>query len=180
MKYILIALLAVFNPVLASAQRSNLYADIGIPADISLTYNYKILKHLGLGVGAQVCHFEPTLTNYGESVPAIFGDLRLYFLMRKKHFFFYFLDLGINFYKANDDPGNYNALFVHVTQDNGFYAGGGYGYFHVVTKRGGGWYVSLKSVVNSYKYILYNTYLQDYTTGRRAGAGIALSGGFKF
>jgi len=179
-EYWFIALLVVFNPIFASGQRSNLYADIGTAPGLSLTYNYKVLKHLGLGIGAQGYYFTPTISNNREFVPAVFGDLHLNFLMRKKHFFYYFLDLGINFYKANDDHSNYNALFDYVTQDNGFYEGVGLGYFRCVTKRGGGWYMSLKSILNLYKLNEYDFAAQQYSVGEHVRGTVAICAGFKF
>ena len=180
MKYALIALLVMFNPITASAQKNNLFADVGIAPGLSVTYNYKFAKHIGLGIGLQGYNFIPTITNRNEFVPAVFADVRLNSRQRKKHFFFYFLDLGIDFYKSNDNYPRTSNIYDNVPKNNGFYTGLGSGYFRRMTKRGGGLYASLKIIGNIFNDHEYNIVAQNYRTSTMFyGTGV-ISIGFKF
>ncbi len=176
MKYALAALIVCSSTGLL-AQKNNLYADVGSSPGFSVTYNRQIIKRLSLGAGFQGYDFSPTETNVNQFTPAIYGDLRLNSLQRKKHFFFYFLDMGVNIYKHNN---NYTRSGDYVSRDNGTYAGLGFGYFRRITKRGSGLYASLKLISNIFRDNEYNATTNKY---RRAmffyGDGV-LSVGFKF
>ncbi len=185
MKYILIALLVIFNAGTAVAQKHNLFADLGTSFDGpgpggSLTYNYKLLKRFGLGIGVQGYSFSPSVNNADEFTPAMFGDIRLNSAQRKKHFFFYFLDLGINFYAHKDVYKRSNNIIYNVPNDNGFYTGLGIGYFRRVTKGGWGPYASLKIISNSYKVNEFNLVSREQHYAVWDDATLALSVGFKF
>jgi hypothetical protein len=146
---------------------------------IAVTGDYQFTKRFNLGGGFQVCRFRPTITNKNEFIPSLYGDLRLNSVMRKKHFFFYFMDLGMNFYTANDNHSSYNALFDHVPKNDGFYTGLGVGYFRRITKHGGP-YVSLKLMNNIYKDLEYDYVANKQHTALIDDGNAALCIGFKF
>lgn len=185
MKYTLIALLAIFSTIVASAQKHQLFADIGTSFDGpspggSLTYNYRLLDRFGLGGGVQGYSFTPSVLNKDQFTPAVYGDIRLNSLLRKKHFFFYFLDLGINFYTHSDEYRRSNNTIYHIPNNNGFYTGLGIGYFRRITKRGWGPYTSLKIISNSYKASKFDLVSRQQYNAVWLDATFALSVGFKF
>lgn len=171
----------LLSPVFASAQQQHqLFADVGLPGGLSITYEYRLTKHFGVGAGLQGYNFSPTMTNVNQFTPALYGDFRLNSIMRKKHFFFYFLDLGINFYK-HENTNYYSSNYIYnVTMDNGFYTGLGLGYFHVMTKKGGGLYASLKLISNFFKANQFDLTTQKHNVSGMGYGTVALSVGFKF
>jgi hypothetical protein len=179
MKNVIILFLVAFNPVFVLAQKQNLFADVGTSSGFSVTYVRKLTKRIGVGAGLQGYDFRPTITNKKELVPALYVDVRLNSVMRKKHFFFYFLDLGLDLYKANDDN-TYRALFDYVPRNNGLYSGLGIGYFRSVTKRGWGPYASLKLLTNWYNDNAYDIVANRQHDLLSLDGTIALSVGFKF
>ena len=190
MKYTLIALLVVWGAIDSPAQDSLahkhvLYADAGnsmarFYPGASITYNYNIVKWVGIGVGIQAYDFHATISNF-EYVPAAFADLRVNICPRKKNQFFAFLDLGINFYKHNSSyywrDGN---TFYNVRSDNGNYGGLGVGYFRPITKRGWGPYGSLKIISNSYKAYPYSAVTDRQQAAGFGDATLVVAVGFKF
>src|SRR4051812_32811802 len=101
-------ILGVISPMRTSAQKNNLFADIGLPfhkiiPGASLTYNYKLTKHIAAGPGIQGVNCYPTITNNFQLVPAIFEDLRFSFRVREKSCILTFLDCGIDFYKKTNE-----------------------------------------------------------------------------
>lgn len=185
MKYVLIALLLLTTPMWTSAQKNNLFADVGLSGDgskpgLSVTYSYKFAKHIGVGIGIQDYRFQPTITNHRQFVPAVFEDMRFYFRVRKNSMFFSMLDLGFNFYeKTNYYYRNEHGIYT-VPQNNGVYMGLGFGYFHRVTRRGGGLYASFKMVSNTYKADRYLIAKKVHDHAIWMDATTALSIGFKF
>ena len=127
--------------------RHNVYADIGLPPGLSLTYNYKLTKKIGLGIGAQGYRLDFLQTH--EFIPAVYADLRMYIMPRKKHQLFCMVDLGLSLFKSGNKYYSDDGTVAYtLTQDNGFYYGMGFGYFRMKTKRGGGFYASMKIITN--------------------------------
>lgn len=149
MRYALIALLVLFNPFGASAQKHRLLIDAGLPAGFSMTYNYQLTKHLCTGVGVQGYSFAPTGTDKGF-IPALYADFRVTAWAERKNQFFTFMDIGINIYKQDKTFYRDSTMISHFPHNNGFYAGLGLGYFRRMTKNGGGPYLSLKLISNWY------------------------------
>jgi hypothetical protein len=83
MKHILFSLLLIFASAKVSAQRNNLFADIGIPPGISASYSYKLTNHFGVGIGLQVYRTVPTVITHRQFTPAAFADIRLYLRPKK-------------------------------------------------------------------------------------------------
>lgn len=188
MKYILIALLAVWCPVAASAQAEDgphhLYADVGISGakffpGFSATYNYRPVRFIGIGIGTQVHAFFPTITSPHQYIPAFFGDLRIIIRTHKISQYFIFTDWGISLYKHSTNHHYNNDRIYYVPDDNGIHFSVGTGYFLRLTHQGGGAYVTLKVMGNQYKSTVYNTVLQEETTEKSGRGTIALSFGFK-
>src|SRR6476646_2777398 len=108
MRYISTLLLLIGSALCAQAQKQNIYTDGAISLayfdpGFSATYNYNPVKHLGIGLGAQAYVFHTAITNPRQFTPALFADMR--FRIRPKHISQYFvlLDLGMDFYKHNND-----------------------------------------------------------------------------
>lgn len=182
MKHTLLVLL--FVPLFASAQRHNLFADAGISFQgpspgFSITYNYKLLKRLGVGIGVQGYSFSATTTDVRDFTPALYGDMRFNFRHRKKGMYFLFLDLGIDFYRRPATRST-ATIIETVAHDNGTYFGLGYGYMRRITKRGGGPYGSLKLISNTYKVDDYNTASKKTHSSVLLSGTLALSVGFRF
>jgi hypothetical protein len=135
-------------------QKHHLFVDAATPLSsgcpgFSLTYCYKTTKHNLIGLGIQGYNIDPTFNNALQFTPAVFADFRLVFRPYKKNQFFIFTDLGINFYKHNNNY--YSAPYNHILKDvgdKGFYMGLGFTYFRRMTKKGGGPYVMLKMISN--------------------------------
>lgn len=189
MKYILIALIAVWCPVVASAQEEDgphfRYADVGISGakfypGFSFTYNYRPVKFLGIGIGTQVHAFFPTITSPHQYIPAVFGDLRITIRPRKISQYFIFVDYGIALYKHSKNTHYQDDVVYYVPDDNGTYGSFGIGYFLRLTHRGGGAYVTLNTMFNYYKMTAYNVILQEETTEKAGRGTTVLSFGFRF
>ena len=176
MKYIFIGLLVIFNPISSLAQKDNLFADVGSTGGFSVTYNHKTREGFGMGGGLQGYNFSLTKYDSHQFLPGVFGDLRFY-RPRKKHLFFYLIDLGINVYTFNSI---YTAYKIITAKNNGLYFGFGAGYLRTITKRGGGPYASLKFISNGYTADEY--YIPTGTHSKFFGIDgtLALSVGFKF
>jgi hypothetical protein len=190
MKYALIALFIIINPVHILAQKNSLFADAGIAFSthqpgVSATYNYKLGRWLAIGIGAQGYGLYPTIANIRQQfVPAVFADIRANIRARRVNQFFTFLDIGMDFYNHNSE---YIDKYIRkentiydVPKNNGVYTGFGIGYFRKMTKRGWGPYASFKIVMNYCNVNTYDTRFQEQeptTWGR--GTWVA-SLGFRF
>jgi hypothetical protein len=159
MKHILLALSLLCAFTKAFAQKNHLFTDIGTPPGLSASYNYKLTRHFGAGIGLQVNNTFPTIISGRQFSPAAFVDLRVYLRPKKVSQFFAFLNPGIDFYhqknhyKFADD----NNSLDYIPGDAGFFLSLGLGYFRPITKHGAGPYVSLKMISNWYgakRYIL--------------------------
>jgi hypothetical protein len=184
MKYALIALLVVINPFGASAQKDVFWGDGGMSLarglpGASMTYNYNVIRFLGLGAGAQIYDFHATMTNF-QPIPTIFWDLRFNIRSRKKSQYFVFLDAGLNIYKRNTDTWADGDNIDYVRYDNGSYTGLGIGYFQRQTNRGWGRYVTLKMISNSYHAYAFNKVSGESSDERWGDDTIVISFGFKF
>lgn len=185
MKSIAITSLLLAIPLFASAQKHHIYTDAAISLayfdpGFSATYNYHPVKHLGLGIGTQAYVFHPAITNHRHFTPAAFADIRLRIRPEKISQYFLFLDLGMNFYKHNNNihvEGNY---IYSVPNDNGVYLGFGLGYFLRLTHRGWGAYATAKAINNIYKRNQYNMVTNEQSSINPAGGTIILSLGFRF
>lgn len=140
----------------ASAQKHTAYADLGIVlngprAAVSATYNYKLAKHLGVGIGAQGAVYAPTDVNNAQFIPGVFADVRFNIRPTKNNQFFALLDAGMNFYKADMRYYRTNAYDVFSNRhNNGMLLGLGVGYLRRLAPRGTGVYASLKMMSNNY------------------------------
>jgi hypothetical protein len=185
MKHAFIALLVLFSAITTLAQKHNLFADVGTLRGFSATYNYRVAKHFGAGIGVQGYRFSPTELDYyydrKRFVPGVFADLRLNIRPLKRGQMFSFLDLGIDLYKQDKSYYRDSNYIFTIPHDNGFYIGFGFGYFRRVTKGGGGPYTSLKFVTN-----WYTSYFYDIVSPANdriypsADFGVALSLGYRF
>jgi hypothetical protein len=182
MKHILIAIFVFCSPGTLTAQTHNLHADVGISfngAGCSVTYNYKLSKNFGVGLGGQFYRF-PTPSGIVKGAPAAFADMRIYIRPEKSNQFFTFADLGMHIYDQADKRFSSDSSSYYDYHNNGFYMGFGFGYLRRVTKRGGGPYASFKIMTNIGKIGGY-----DYPRQREIGlldvnATLALSIGFRF
>ena len=185
MKYRLVTLLlVVFTPMVSLAQKDIFWADGGISLarfipGASVTYNYKVLRHLGLGAGAQLYDFHATRVNF-QPVPALFWDVRANFILRNKSELLWFFDAGINIYKDNGGYWSEGNNRYTLKDDNGSYTGIGLGYFHPQTARGWGHYVTLKLISNHYSAKVYNVVSGDEGTEIQSDATLVISFGYKF
>ena len=181
MKHILIAILVLCTPGTSNAQRHNLHADVGIAQGGlggSITYNYKLSKRLGIGLGGQFYRF-PTPSGIVKSIPAAFADMRIYMRPEKNNQFFLFVDLGMHIYDQDAKRYSSDSTWYYDYQNNGFYMGFGFAYLRRVSKRGGGPYASFKIITNTSKIGGY-----DYSRNREIGlldanATVAFSIGFR-
>jgi hypothetical protein len=185
MKYLLIALLVLINPLATSAQKQYTYTDAALSLayldpGFSSTYNYNIVKHLGIGAGMQAYVFHPATTNPRTFTPAIFADVR--FRIRPEHISQYFMlvDLGMDFYKHNDDYTRDGNYVYTVPKDNGVYFGLGIGYFLRLTYRGWGAYTTLKLINNIYTKDQLSIATGDQRSLTSAGGTFVMSLGFRF
>lgn len=185
MRYTLVALLMMCLSIGTSAQKHDVYADVGICGvrinlGVSATYNYKVLRWLGLGAGAHVYDFFPTVTHEHRYIPAVYGDIRFNIRPEKKNQFFAFLDIGVDFYKKSDFYIRSGDYIYYVPLRNGNYTGLGIGYARTVTQRGGGIYTTLKIIDNGYSANTYNIVTGEKSTGNFDRGTIVLSFGFRF
>jgi hypothetical protein len=184
MKYILIALVIMLNPIVTSAQKHHLYTDIGlslsqITPGFSATYNYRPVKWVGVGAGTQLFGFFPTLTNPHQYVPAIYGDLRFNIRPQKKNQFFVFVDMGINFYRHTNNYYQEDSVRYVVTKNNGTYTSFGIGYMSRLTERSG-FYGSIKTLANGYTTEALDLVTKQQYTDSWSRGTLVLSFGFKF
>ena len=106
------------KPVVASQSKHTVYTDAGISFSKSLpgksaTYNYKLSRRMGVGVGAQAYYL--TERSIGNNIgnrltPAIYADARGYY-GRNKSVFLLFADVGMNLYK-------YRGTSVNISRNN--------------------------------------------------------------
>jgi len=184
MKYALLALLVLFNPMMTLAQKDIFWADGGMSlarlnAGASITYNYNLSRYFGLGAGAQVYDFHATMVNF-QPVPALFWDLRFNIRSRQKSQYFLFLDAGLNIYKHNTEYWVDGLNQCTVRDDNGSYTGFGFGYFRSQTARGWGHYASLKMISNHYTADAISTVSGAQGTETWGDETFVISFGFKF
>ena len=171
----------LMSSLCANAQVNNVFADIGLPLDshiggLSLTYNRKLVRKFGVGIGAQEYYLsvgDNSSKLVNQFTPTLFADLRGYFGHRKSRFLL-FADFGLDF-KRNTDTTKFGP--VH---GNGFYCGAGLGYFCKVTKTGMGPYVTLKFVSDTYSEEEYNTVTQQRSSATLLSATSVIAVGFKF
>lgn len=181
MKYVFIALIVLLNPIGASAQKHSVFADVGYTPGFSVTYNYKLAKRLGAGVGLQGYRMHQTWEDTRNFTPALYGNIRLNMRPEKNNQFFLLLDLGMNLYKQDKTYYRDSISVFNIPRNNGIYSGLSFGYLRRMTKNGGGPYVSLKPIANWHTIRRY--YL---TTEERDGPWLAVSAvlvislGFKF
>jgi len=185
MKYILLVLV-LFSSASVFGQQHNFYADAGLVFSgqggpvFSATYNYRPVKHIGLGLGVQGCKFRPTYTTDIVFMPTVFGEFRVNIRPEKKNQFFTFIDFGMNFYKHSDLLYSNSEGIYEYKGDNGFYFGLGLGYFRPITERGWGPYASIRIISNAfYGNAYYVSRPNDHTSGYLWG-DLAFSVGFKF
>lgn len=183
MKYILTLLLLSFTHASLNAQEHYLYADVGYALSgpgLSVTYNYRPVKHIGMGIGAMGYEYKPSLLEHKIFAPAVFGEFRINIRPERRGQLFTFLDIGMNFYKHSsllysDSKGIYQAK-----SDNGFYAGLGTGYFRRLNERGWGLYLSVKAITNTFSaYTYYLPHPDQHIITGTFGA-LAFSLGFMF
>lgn len=184
MKHAFIALLMALGDS-ASAQKQYLYTDGGLSLayfdpGFSATYNYNILRHLGIGAGAQAYVFHPATTLPRHFTPALFADLRLRIRPEKISQYFVLADLGMDFYQHNNDVVRDRNFSYSVPKKNGFYFGLGIGYFLRLTYRGWGPYASVKLINNIYNKDEVNLSTGEPKTISSAGSTTVLSLGFRF
>ncbi len=185
MKHALIALFVFINPLNISAQTHYLYADGGLSLayfdpGFSATYNYNITRHIGIGAGAQLYAFHTTVTAPRQFTPALFADFR--FRIRPRHISQYFIlaDLGMDFYKHNNDYSRSGNYVYTAPNDNGVYFGLGIGYFHRYTRRGWGPYASLKMITDFHKETELHITTGDQKSQSVGRGTLVVSLGFRF
>jgi hypothetical protein len=91
MKQTLMSILLLSSALWAEAQQNNLFGDLGLPLDlglpgVSVTYNRKLVKWFGVGVGAQGYFYsrqDMHNNNVEQFTPAVFADLRGYIPIKK-------------------------------------------------------------------------------------------------
>lgn len=185
MKYILIALLALANPLLSAAQKHFLYADGGLSLaysdpGFSATYNYNLAKHFGLGLGAQGYVFHPAATNPRQFTPALFADFRFRIRPQRISQYFILADLGIDFYRHHDGYEREGDYAYSAPNDNGVYLGLGLGYFLRLTHRGWGPYATAKMISNFCSEDQLNLSTGDQKSLSSGRGTLVLSLGFRF
>jgi hypothetical protein len=186
MKYALIALFVLVGPLHTSAQKHHLYTDAGLCFDyggnpgFSATYNYNIARHIGIGAGVQGYMWHAAITNPRQFMPALFADFRFRIRPERISQYFIIADLGMNFYKHNDDYMRDGNWVYSVPNDNGVYIGLGIGYFRRLTSRGWGAYVSLKAINNLYKESQLHLTTGDQKSPTVGHGTLVLSLGFRF
>ena len=185
MRCISILILLLADSFRASAQKHFIYTDRAISLayfdpGFSATYNYQPIKHIGMGIGVQGYVFHPATTNPRHFTPAVFTDFRFRIRPEKISQYFALLDVGMNFYKHNNDLARSGNYVYSVPNDNGVYVGLGLGYFLRLTHRGWGSYASVKLINNFYKRNEFNVITNEQRSTTPAGGTIVLSLGFRF
>lgn len=143
------------NDIPTGSRKHQLFADIGISGSqfhpgLSATYNYKVFKFMGVGAGAHVHHFFPTITHPAQYVPAIYGDVRFTIFPRKKNQLFLYIDAGINFYSSSYYTVIEDNILYTDNSTSGSYSGIGIGFYHQFFKKDRGIYWTLTTISNSY------------------------------
>lgn len=161
-------LLTAFTAQGALVQKNNVYEDIGISwsrlhPGMSLTYNYNVARWVGIGAGLHVYDFHAIAPSF-QMVPALYGEMRFTIRPRTANQFFAFLDLGINLYAREDDSWMEGNIKYTVANDNGTYGGFGIGYAWGRDGSDFRYYVSLKTISNSYHANGYNLATGEQTT----------------
>ncbi len=185
MKWLSVVLLSFASSLCATAQKHHIYTDGAISLayfdpGFSATYNYHPVKYIGMGIGVQGYVFHPATTNPRQFTPAAFADVRFRIRPGKISQYFVLFDVGMDFYKHNNDLAAVGNYIYSVPNDNGVYAGLGLGYFLRLTYRGWGPYATAKLINNIYKRNEYNTITNEHSSIHPAGATIILSLGFRF
>jgi len=185
MRYALIVLLILINPLCTSAQKNYLYTDGGLSLayfnpGFSATWNYNLIKYIGIGAGAQAYVFHPAITNPRQFTPAFFADIR--FRIRPGHISQYFIltDLGLDIYNHNDNYSRSGNYVYTVPKNNGVYFGLGLGYFLRLTERGWGTYATMKIINNIYSDDQLDLNTGDHKKLTSTGGTLVLSLGFRF
>ena len=181
----LIALLVLVKPLYTSAQKHYIYTDAGLSLaymdpGFSATYNYNVAKHIGIGAGVQGYVFHPAVTNHRHFTPAIFADFRFRIRPERISQYFIIADLGMDFYKHNDDYAREGNYVYTVPKNNGIYFGLGFGYFLRLTHRGWGPYTTAKLINNFYRQDQLNLATGERKSLTSAGGTLVISLGFRF
>ncbi len=145
----IVLFIASLIPTFSFAQsKNNFFGDINYTSEnsfgISATYNRRLAKHVGLGLGAQVIDYSD------RARTAVYLDLRGYWNIKRSLIFAYG-NAGIDFYKG------YHTLSGQVP-NNALYLGLGLGYSYQINKRNMGPYIALKWLSNSYTTKQYDPY----------------------
>ena len=185
MRRISIILLFLASFLRVSAQKNYLYTDGAISLayfdpGFSATYNYDPIKYIGVGIGVQGYVFHPATTNPRLFTPAAYADIRFKIRPEKISQYFVFMDIGMDFYKHNNDSAIIGNYIYSVPNDNGVYVGFGLGYFLRLTYRGWGVYTTAKLINNIYKRNEYNITTNERSSINPAGGTVILSLGFRF
>lgn len=181
MRYTIVAIFLAMNPLCVVAQKNNTFADAGFSLDdnipgASVTYNRKLIKYFGVGVGGQAYKYSRTWPSGSVDktfTPALFADLRGY-LPIKKSLLFLMCDFGVDFYKSED------VAYAEKGHNNGFYTGLGLGYCYEITKRRSGPYMSVKIVSDAFKNQQYNIVTKEVHDVTNVNATSVISVGYKF
>ena len=91
-----------------------------------------------------------------------------------------FLDVGMDFYKHNNDSAIAGNYIDYVPNNNGVYVGMGIGYFLRLTYRGWGVYTTAKLINNIYQRNEYDMANKEPSSINAAGGTVILSLGFRF
>lgn len=183
----ILATLCCMASFAATAQKHTCYADLGLVFNgpnpgMSATYNYKLAKHLGAGIGIQGYSFSPNEVDAQRFIPAVYADVRLNIRPGKKNQFASFFDIGMNFFQSNQQyyrTGPYDVF--RNKHNNGMYLGLGIAYLRRISPRGSGPYLSLKMISNSYTTNRYDPVnLQQMSVWYNMSANFAASLGFRF
>jgi hypothetical protein len=143
---------------------------------MSVTYNWKLVNNFGVGVGFQECSYdvsESANDRKYQFTPGVFADLRGY-LPHKKSIFFLLGDFGVDIYNGT------NATNSSERHNNGFYTALGIGYCYRMTKMGGGPFVSLRIISDTYRTSEYYAAIPGTEHVTSVNGTGAITIGFKF
>ncbi len=185
MRYVIIALLVLFSGFSTLAQKHNVFADGALSLayldpGFSVTYNYNLIKYIGVGVGTQGYVFHPAKTSFRKFTPAVFADFRFRIRPEKISQYYFFTDLGVDFYKHSNEIYREGYYEYTVPKDNGIYLGLGTGYFLRLTNNGWGAYFTIKLINNIYQLDRYNLRTREQQSKNVAGGTAVISLGFRF
>jgi hypothetical protein len=169
--------------MLSFAQKSSVYADGGICLayfypGYSITYNYTILKHLGIGMGIQGYTFHTTIPNEFQFTPALYTQLR-YKHFHKKRESYFFIDFGANYYAHSNKYWNDATNDYSISENNGTYIGLGCGRNLKPTLQGWQPYWVVKIISNFYRVNDYNITTAQQSIVGRGDATLVVSVGLK-